>query len=43
MPAQIGDIAYYNKQEIHAALFKATAETLITIAAGPKHLCPASI
>ena len=38
VPARIGDIAYQNKAEIYALLFKAAAETLITIAADPKHL-----
>ena len=36
--ARIGDIAYHNKAEIYAVLFKAAAETLIAIAADPKHL-----
>jgi hypothetical protein len=38
LPAQIGDIAYQNKAVIYAILFKAAAETLIKIAADPKHL-----
>jgi hypothetical protein len=38
MPAPIADIAYYNKAVIYGILFKAAAETLITIAADPKHL-----
>ena len=38
LPAQIGDIAYHNKAMIYAILFKAAAETLITIGADPKHL-----
>jgi hypothetical protein len=38
LPAPIGDIAYQNKAVIYAILFKAAAETLITIAADPKHL-----
>jgi hypothetical protein len=38
LPAQIGDIAYQNKAVIYGLLFKASAETLITIAADPKHL-----
>src|SRR6195256_419429 len=38
LPAQISDIAYQNKAAIYAILFKAAAETLITIAADPKHL-----
>jgi hypothetical protein len=36
--AQIADIAYQNKAVIYDLLFKATAETLTTIAADPKHL-----
>ncbi len=38
LPAAIGDIAYQNKAVIYDLLFKAAAETLITIAADPKHL-----
>jgi hypothetical protein len=38
LPAPIGDIAYQNKAVIYGILFKAAAETLITIAADPKHL-----
>src|SRR5712675_158827 len=38
LPAQIADIAYHNKGVIYDILFKASAETLITIAADPKHL-----
>ena len=38
MPAAIGDIAYQNKAVIYDLLFKAPAETMITIAADPKHL-----
>ena len=38
LPAAIGDIAYENKDVIYDLLFKASAETLITIAADPKHL-----
>ena len=38
LPAPIGDIAYQNKAVIYDLLFKASAETLITIAADPKHL-----
>ena len=38
LPAQIADIAYQNKAAIYAILFKAAAETLIAIAADPKHL-----
>jgi hypothetical protein len=38
LPAQIGDIAYHNKPVIYDLLFKASADTLVTIAADPKHL-----
>jgi hypothetical protein len=38
LPAQIADVAYQNKAVIYDILFKASAETLITIAADPKHL-----
>jgi hypothetical protein len=38
LPAPIGDIAYQNKAVIYDILFKAAAETLIAIAADPKHL-----
>ena len=37
LPAPISDIAYQNKAVIYDILFKASAETLITIAADPKH------
>ena len=38
LPAAIADIAYQNKRLVYDLLFKASAETLITIAADPKHL-----
>jgi hypothetical protein len=38
LPQQIAAIAYQNKRELYGILFKATAETLLTIAADPKHL-----
>ncbi|HSR79401.1 MAG TPA: IS91 family transposase [Hyphomicrobiaceae bacterium] len=38
LPAEIGAIAYQNKAEIYALLFKASSETMLTIAADPKHL-----
>jgi hypothetical protein len=38
LPSAIGDIAYQNKAAIYALLFKAAAETMLTIAADPKHL-----
>ena len=37
-PTQIADIAYQNKAVIYDLLFKASAETMITIAADPEHL-----
>ena len=38
LPAQIADIAYQNKAAVYGLLFKASAQTLLTIAADPKHL-----
>jgi hypothetical protein len=38
LPASIADIAYQNKAVIYDLLFKASADTLITIAADPQHL-----
>ena len=38
LPAPIADMAYQNKAVIYDLLFKASAETLITIASDPKHL-----
>ena len=38
LPAPISAIAYYNKAVVYGLLFEITAETLITIAADPKHL-----
>ena len=38
LPAQIADIAYQNKAAIYGILFRASAETMLTIAADPKHL-----
>jgi hypothetical protein len=38
LPAAIADIAYQNKAVIYDLLFKVSAETLVTIAADPKHL-----
>jgi hypothetical protein len=38
LPAEIGAIALQNKAVVYDILFKATAETLRTIAAEPKHL-----
>ena len=38
LPAAIADIAYQNKAVIYDLLFKASSETLLRIAADPKHL-----
>ncbi len=38
LPAAVADIAYRNKAVIYDLLFKASAETMLTIAADPKHL-----
>ena len=38
LPAQVNDIAYPNKAAVYDLLFKASAQTLLTIAADPKHL-----
>jgi hypothetical protein len=38
LPEQIAPIAYQNKKVVYGILFRATAETLQTIAADPKHL-----
>jgi putative transposase len=38
LPARIADIAYQNKAIIYDLLFKASSETMLTIAADPKHL-----
>jgi len=38
LPAPIRDLAYYNKSIVYGILFKTAAETLLTIAADPKHL-----
>src|ERR1700758_1614059 len=38
LPSPIADIAYQNKAVIYDLLFKAAAETVLTIAADPKHL-----
>jgi hypothetical protein len=38
LPAEIAPIAYQNKAMVYDLLFRAAAETLITIAADPQHL-----
>jgi hypothetical protein len=38
LPQQIAAIAYQNKRQLYGILFRATAQTLLTIATDPKHL-----
>jgi Putative transposase/Transposase zinc-binding domain len=38
LPGRIADIAYQNKAVIYDLLFKASSETMLTIAADPEHL-----
>ncbi len=38
LPAEIADIAYHNKSVVYDLLFRTSSETLLTIAADPKHL-----
>jgi predicted Zn-ribbon and HTH transcriptional regulator len=38
LPAPIADIAYQNKAVVYDLLFKVSAESMLTIAADPKHL-----
>jgi Putative transposase/Transposase zinc-binding domain len=38
LPEEIAAIAFQNKEEVYGILFRATAETLRTIAADPQHL-----
>jgi len=38
LPAPVAEIAFQNKAQVYAILFKAAAEALRTIAADPKHL-----
>ena len=38
IPAELADIAYQNKAVVYDLLFKAASETMLTIAADPKHL-----
>lgn len=38
LPAAIADIAFTNKAAVYDALFKASADTLLTIGADPRHL-----
>ena len=38
VPAEVADIAFHNKAAVYDLLFKAASETMLTIAADPKHL-----
>jgi len=38
LPAEIADIAFHNKALIYDLLFKAASQTMLTIAADPRHL-----
>ena len=38
LPAQVADIAWQNKALVYDLLFKAASETMLTIAADPRHL-----
>ena len=38
LPAEIAQIAYWNKRALYGLLFKASAETVMTIAADPKRM-----
>jgi len=38
LPEQIAEIAFYNKETVYGILFRATSETLLTVARDPKHL-----
>jgi putative transposase/transposase-like zinc-binding protein len=38
LPAEVADIAFHNKALVYDLLFKAASETMLTIAADPKHL-----
>jgi len=38
LPAEIAQVAYWNKKAVYSLLFKASAETVATIAADPKRL-----
>ncbi|RZF58644.1 IS91 family transposase [Sphingomonas populi] len=38
LPAEVADIAFHNKALVYDLLFKVASETMLTIAADPKHL-----
>lgn len=38
VPAEVGEIAFHNKATVYDLLFRAASETMLTIAADPRHL-----
>jgi len=38
LPAEVADIAFHNKAAVYDLLFRAASDTMLTIAADPKHL-----
>jgi hypothetical protein len=38
LPGKVADIAWQNKEVVYDLLFKTSSETMMTIAADPKHL-----
>jgi hypothetical protein len=38
VPAEVGEIAFHNKAVVYDLLFRAASETMLTIAADPRHL-----
>jgi len=38
VPAEIADIAFHNKAAVYDLLFRVASETVLTIAADPRHL-----
>ena len=38
VPAEIADIAFHNKAAVYDLLFGVASETMVTIAAAPRHL-----
>jgi Transposase zinc-binding domain/Putative transposase len=38
VPAEVGEIAFHNKAIVYDLLFRAASETMLTIAADPRHL-----
>jgi hypothetical protein len=38
LPAEIADVAWQNKGVVYDLLFRAASETMMTIAADPRHL-----